>query len=289
MHAASLLAGLLRRCSAWTATHADIPSFCSLLRTCPGVTLAALGEPLCLAMASITADHDRDSALRVTILRLVDSLLESDEQGAGLCGTWGMHVLSGVLLPALVWRAGKSAAAVRFDALTAVCTLLVKQRVGAQALAPLLGAQGQLVPLLIQSMDEDWYVETRRCGCYALEHLMRVAGALFDDALRRQVYPELNKRMDDSADSVRIATAAAVVAFAECAMPADYCDTNTGYFVAALLIHLDDSNAAVQAAVQATVTALGQKKGTVIKAQIALVYADFRSKLLLDQVLAGIP
>ena len=202
-----------------------------------------------------------------------------------LCATHAVALLGTVILPPLVWRAGKTAAAVRYDALTALHTLLARRRVTAGALAPQLSPAGQLLPLLLQSMDEDWYVDTRRMGCAALAQVFRVAGAALDDAARRSVYPELNKRMDDSSNAVRVAAAAAIVAFAEDALPHDYCDTNSGYFVAALLIHLDDGSAEVQAAVQAALCALAAKKGAVVRAEIGKVHAQFRSKFLLDQVL----
>ena len=124
--------------------------------------------------------------------------------------------------------AGKAAAAVRFDALTAVSTLLRKQRVTDAQLDVLLTPQAQLVPLIVQSMDEDWYVDTRRHACEVMTALLRLAGGRFSDEMRRQVYPELNKRMDDSSNDVRVATAMAVVAFAEEALPGTYCDTNSG-------------------------------------------------------------
>ena len=110
-HAAHLMMAMLQRSNDWDARHADLPSFTSLLKVCPGMTLAALGQPLCLAVGTITKDHDRDSRLRVTLLRAVDALLEDDEQGAALCGEHGQAVMVMVLLPPLVWRAGAHACA----------------------------------------------------------------------------------------------------------------------------------------------------------------------------------
>jgi hypothetical protein len=105
-HAAHLVMAMLQRSEHWHSSHPDLPSFTALLRACPGVTLTALGEPLCLAVGAITKDHDRDGRLRVTLLRAVDALLEDDEQGASLCREHGTPLLVMVLLPPLVWRAG---------------------------------------------------------------------------------------------------------------------------------------------------------------------------------------
>ena len=79
-HAASLLSSMLQQCGSWTDGHADVPGFLSLLSSCPGVTLAALGEPLCLAIGSIVGNSERNHTLRMTLLRAVDALLEVESQ-----------------------------------------------------------------------------------------------------------------------------------------------------------------------------------------------------------------
>jgi hypothetical protein len=117
---------------------------------------------------------------------------------------------------------------VRFDALTALYTCLARRRVTADQLAALLTQQEQLVPLIVQSMDEDWYTDTRRLGCFVMRELLSLAGHAMNDDARRQIYPELNKRMDDSSNVVRVATAATITVFAEHALPPVYCDTNSG-------------------------------------------------------------
>lgn len=93
----------------------------------------------------------------------------------------------------------------------------------------MLAPQGQLLPLLIQSMDEDWYADTRKLACCSTAALLELAGGHFTDDTRRQLYPELTKRMDDSNNNVRITAAAAVHALATYGISSSYCDTNTGY------------------------------------------------------------
>lgn len=93
---------------------------------------------------------------------------------------------------------------------------------------PILTIQGQLLPLIFQSMDEDWYQDTRKLGCCTLAALLKLAGGSLTDDARRQIYPELVKRMDDSSNEVRISAAGAIQAFACDAMPPAYCDTNSG-------------------------------------------------------------
>lgn len=116
----------------------------------------------------------------------------------------------------------------RYSALHAVHSLLSLSRVRPLDLKPSLLIQGNLLPLLLQSMDEDWYVDTRKLACCTMAALLSLSGCQLTDDARRQVYPELTKRMDDSSNETRIAAAAAVQAFVRHAMPSTYCDTNSG-------------------------------------------------------------
>eukprot|EP00892_Ulva_mutabilis_P000660 jgi/Ulvmu1/10595/UM065_0049.1 len=282
LHAYSLVSSMLQHSQQWTSDHPDMSSLASILHACPGEILAAMGKPLCDGFSRVTRDHERDPALRMELLRSIDGVLENDAQGYVFCQGHGYLVIETVILPPLIWRAGKSAAAVRYSALHALYTLLSKRRMEASALVPALSSQGQLLPLLCQSMDEDWYADTRKLACYTTAALLELAGNRFTDEIRRQLYPELTKRMDDSSNAVRVTAAAAVQAFAKHALPSAYCDTNTRYFVAAFLLHLDDPDNDVQSAVLRALQAVKLHKSKVLQSEIQKVYNDFRNKHLLD-------
>lgn len=76
-------------------------------------------------------------------------------RGAALGGDNAAGLLDGVLLPPLTWRAGKTAAAVRFAAVTALATLLRNKLVGRRTLMGRIN-DGTLLPLIAQELDEDW-------------------------------------------------------------------------------------------------------------------------------------
>ncbi|GIM04045.1 hypothetical protein Vretimale_8680 [Volvox reticuliferus] len=136
-------------------------------------------------------------------------------------------------MPPLVWQAGKTAAAVRYTAITAMATLLGKRLPlpdhvlaaieGTVAATTAAAATGKgsgdagagtgLLPLLFSALDEDWYTDMRLAACYVLEQLLEMVGPRLSDAARRAIYPELHKRLDDahnseSACSVLLAAAA---------------------------------------------------------------------------------
>lgn len=162
-------------------------------------------------------------------------------------------------------------------------------------MSPLLCPEIQLVPLLVQSMDEDWYVDTRKVACCTMDAFIRLCGSQMSDELRRSIYPELNKRMDDSSNEVRVATAASMASFARHALPEAYCDTNSGcgccsfyskscaHVVSAYCVHLYEINS------KQSSCALGCHELSVLAAYLIhnmqlLQYAKARSILLLGPV-----
>jgi hypothetical protein len=55
----------------------------------------------------ILADADRDASLRLGLLRLLDALMEQPSTAAAFGGHNAALVLRTLLMPPLVWRAGK--------------------------------------------------------------------------------------------------------------------------------------------------------------------------------------
>ncbi len=80
--------------------------------------------------------------------------MEDEARGLSLGGPdAALAVLAALLLPPLVWVAGKTAAAVRFAAMTALSTMLRRGLAPEEVLQGLV-ASGTLIPLLAQSLDE---------------------------------------------------------------------------------------------------------------------------------------
>jgi hypothetical protein len=55
----------------------------------------------------LLADADRDASLRLGVLRLLDSLMEQQGTAGAFGGQNAGLVLKALLMPPLVWRAGK--------------------------------------------------------------------------------------------------------------------------------------------------------------------------------------
>jgi len=283
-HAEALMQSVCADTSGWSAEAPAYLVFRALLLSSGVSTLCSLVPAVAAALGPILADHDRDATLRLNALQLLDTLLEDASRREALGGPRADVTLTQLLLPPLVWRAGKTAAAVRFAAITALDTMLVHKMAPAATLMRLVG-DGTLLPLLVQSLDEDWYVDVRNTGCHVVELLLLEVGAALTHEHRRALYPELTKRLDDSSNQVRIAACAALVAFCTTMAPS-YCDTNTAYLAAAVIIHMDDSEVAIQEAACRVMEALGAVKPAVVAAEVNKVRERFRAKHYCDRVLA---
>ncbi len=130
----------------------------ALLLTAGPATLTRLAPALLQALRPLLSDHEHASpALRLAVLQLLDAVLDSaDGRGLGLAGEHaGALLLEQALLPPLAWRAGKTAAAIRYAAVTALASALRRRLLPAKALSRLIN-DGTLLPLLAQELDEDW-------------------------------------------------------------------------------------------------------------------------------------
>ena len=65
----------------------------------------------------------RDPALRIHLLQLLERVLANEDQANAFEGAAAQQLAEEALLPAFVWRAGKTAAAVRFAAISALSAL----------------------------------------------------------------------------------------------------------------------------------------------------------------------
>uniref|UniRef100_A0A7S3R359 Stalled ribosome sensor GCN1-like HEAT repeats region domain-containing protein n=1 Tax=Dunaliella tertiolecta TaxID=3047 RepID=A0A7S3R359_DUNTE len=130
------------------------------------------------------------------------------------------------------------------------------------------------------------YVDVRNMACFVIEQLLMLVGPKLNHEARRAIYPELIKRLDDSSNQVRVAACKALAVFCT-TMNADYCETNSGYLAAGVVIHMDDSEMSVQEAACSVLEALAARKPHPVRLEIMKVRDRFRSKHYCDRVLAA--
>jgi len=87
------------------------PTLCLVCGGCPPAagSLWCLLRPVLQVLQPILADADREPALRLTLLQLLDSLLEGPSTAPVFVssGSNAELTMQSLLLPPLVWRAGK--------------------------------------------------------------------------------------------------------------------------------------------------------------------------------------
>lgn len=70
-----------------------------------------------------------------------------------------------------------------------------------------------MLGVVISCLEEDYYVDTRRVTCHVMQHLIRIAGLAIEDGDRNKVSTELQLRLEDSSDAVRIGILPAIATF----------------------------------------------------------------------------
>eukprot|EP00899_Mesostigma_viride_P025251 jgi/Mesvir1/5910/Mv00679-RA.1 len=281
LHLDALLGDAAANRGSWTAGSPGHLVFETLLRGAKDKLSGHMDRVLSVLRPCLGSESD--PALRLSLLQALDDVFES-EAAPHVWPPVAVEVVQELLVTSLVWRVGKVAAAVRHAAMVALGTFLRRRLCSADALLDVL-KKGQLLPVLHSCLEEDYFVETRKASCHALEQLLLIVTPVLSDEHRRAIYPELLKRLDDSNDAVRVAVTEAVKAFFGGNFP-QYDDTNTGYFVTGLVLHMDESNPAIQEAVCAAVEVAARVKPAVIKGIVEAAQSRHRVPQYCQRVLA---
>ncbi|GBG80246.1 hypothetical protein CBR_g30611 [Chara braunii] len=280
-HISSLIQMAVEGNLEWTGSSYGKALFVNILKGA-GAAVGSHLEAL-MGVFSSCLRPQRDPSLRISLLQVLDELLESPD----LRSAWeplAFRVITELLLPCGIWQVGKVAAAIRHATMVALGTVL---RRGLCQVDDLVGAFrcGQLLPVVKSCLDEDYYADTRRAACHVMKNILRIAGDVLNDEERREIYPQLLKRMDDNNDKIRLDNTQSVRVFFE-KMPSSYDDTNARYFLEALIIHMDDAEKEIQEAVCSAVEIAARKKPAMVTELVRLARSNHRSPFYCDRILA---
>uniref|UniRef100_A0A3Q2DPN3 Dynein axonemal assembly factor 5 n=1 Tax=Cyprinodon variegatus TaxID=28743 RepID=A0A3Q2DPN3_CYPVA len=185
---------------------------------------------------------NRDTEMRMSVFTMLAKLLLDakntlDSQGH-FCDE-AERFLSDVLLPNLVWHAGRTAAAVRTSALSCLLALLH---------GGLLSLEVKLSPLVLSALDENSQM-SRLLACRCLSATLKLIGTSLHHEALNKIYPELLKRLDDSSEEVRNIALETVDLWLS-SLTKDYnpdlCAPHLQLLFQQLLLHLDDPDSSVQ-------------------------------------------
>lgn len=254
----------------WTKHSPGRAGFDALLRHYPGCVVGALAPVTDIFLA--TLEPSRDPDLRIAMLALLDSFLSaqagpgtapgSGEEGSGpvysvpaaALTPFLAHLVVQGLGPNIEWRVGRVAATIRKVAIACLFTGL---RRGALEEGGLRAVARAVLPTLKTCLGDD-DAATRHVTCLVLSRLFKSLPGYFDAMGVRDVYFDLAKRLDDSNDQVRIAACTMLKSFAGTASPGDMRGGPVEYIVDCLLVHLDDTDRAIQEAALGALVAFGK-------------------------------
>ena len=259
-------------CGEWTKARPERRLLDQLVRRVGLGGLERAGQlPLVVAVLLATAPAERDADLRLCMLALLETIISSGlAPGAGgaALDRFLPQIVLQVLLPGLVWRAGRVSSTIR-KVSTFCLSRLVRLAAdpGAAQQQQQQQQQGQqqqqarthwyakelprMLPTLKGCLD-DQEADTRRFACDCLAGMCQLvarAGLELDAFAVTDTYHDVVKRLDDADDGVRVAGCGALAALLAAAPPMAIKGTVAGYVADACFIHLDDPAAQVQEAV----------------------------------------
>ncbi|CAJ1075034.1 dynein assembly factor 5%2C axonemal [Xyrichtys novacula] len=233
---------------------------------------------------------NRDTEMRMSVFTMLAKLLLDAANTLDSQGHFrdeSERFLRDVLLPNLVWQAGRTSAAVRASALSCLLALL---HGGAITPGQLLCMEEKLLPLVLSALDEDSQM-SRLFACRSLSVIIKLIGtALHPEALNK-IYPELLKRLDDSSEEVRGVSLQALGLWMS-GLTKEY---NPEFYSAhlqllfqQLLLHLDDPDSSVQGDVLEVLKKCSSVHPALLKKEVEAVRDKQRSPAHCDQLLQHI-
>ncbi|XP_063717180.1 dynein axonemal assembly factor 5-like [Symsagittifera roscoffensis] len=205
--------------------------------------------PEVMHMFKLYLEPDKEPELRLKFLTVLCKLVLTAGETLNSQGQLSLHSMSlakDVLMPNLIWKAGRTNEATRTSTITALWAILEGEFISKHDLRVIAE---EMVPCLTSMLDED-STTARIIATKALGRLISTT-SLDPDELHK-VIPDLIKRLDDRENSVRLKVTETLIELSN-ALPNPY---NSGLYRAhcenmyeGLLIHLDDPDLEIQDAV----------------------------------------
>ncbi|XP_063446275.1 dynein axonemal assembly factor 5-like [Mytilus trossulus] len=221
-----------------------------------------VGELLDEVMAILVPclDPKKDAEMRVKFFSLLSQLLMNAKETLDSQGKFGdisVIVVRDIVIPNMVWQAGRIASAIRTSAVSCMWALLQSGVLDKEKMQPVVE---DLITQLKTSMDSD-NKNTRLVSCRVMTRLLELMNNSLDQDNLYNFYPELLKRLDDSSDEIRIVVSKTFLAYLECfegKYKVDLYRLHLESIYKGLLVHLDDPDAKIQNAIQEVLKEAGK-------------------------------
>ena len=137
----------------------------------------------------------------------------------------------------------------------------------------------QILPLLFQCLEDDYFEATRSHACAALA----ATGPHLSSAQAASAFQELLKCLDDSSNGVRVAACAGLRACLGSRSSSGV--SMDAALLAGLAVHLDDEDAAVQEAMCGVLSACAAQQPELVQAELPAACSQHRSQELMRLIL----
>uniref|UniRef100_S4RX24 Dynein axonemal assembly factor 5 n=1 Tax=Petromyzon marinus TaxID=7757 RepID=S4RX24_PETMA len=227
----------------------------------------------------------KEPELRLKVFAVLSKLLLNAQETVNSQGQFAgflQELVREMIVPNLVWHAGRTAAAIRTTAVSCLWALLHGGMVTPEQAS---AVSGELLPQAVAMLDEDSKT-SRLLACRALRIVLQLLSEKGCDAdALNKIYPEVLKRLDDASDEVRIAAARCLSAWFGC-VGGDYdrglYRAHLEFLYRGLLVHLDDPDAGIQAAVLDVLKQGGRVTPELLQQEVEAVKHKHRSPLHCD-------
>ncbi|XP_073399199.1 dynein axonemal assembly factor 5 [Dendrobates tinctorius] len=251
-----------------------------------------IGEYLDLLMPVLKSclQQDKEPQMRLKLFSMLSKLLLKASETVNSRGQFHLYsdaLIRDILAPNLKWQAGRTAGAIRTVAVSCLWVLLQSEILTHEEI---LQVQDVLMPQVLATLEEDSKT-SRLVSCRIIKALLRVCGPHLDADKLNAIYPEIVKRLDDASDEVRITAAKTLNLWFKFIDDRYERTTNRGhleFLFRCLLVHLDDSDATLQATVLDVLKEASVTDPLVLVQEIEAVKHKHRTPVYCDQLLQHI-
>ncbi|KAG9476916.1 hypothetical protein GDO78_002361 [Eleutherodactylus coqui] len=251
-----------------------------------------IGDHLSLLMPVLKTclQQDKEPQMRLKLFTMLSKLLLKAGETVNSKGQFHLHsetLIRDILVPNLKWHAGRTAGAIRTIAVSCLWVLLQTDVLSHEEI---LQVHDVLMPQILTTLEEDSKT-SRLVSCRIIKTLLGICGPHLDPDKLNKIYPELVKRLDDASDEVRI-TAVKTLSLWFKFIDEQYERTtyrgHLEFLYRCLLVHLDDTDSALQATVLDVLKEASVAYPSVLVQEIEAVKHKHRTPVYCDQLLQHI-
>jgi dynein assembly factor 5 len=277
-----ILQPMIDRCDLWTPFTPDCLVFTSFVKNGCTAVVSFSDDIIPVFCSALKPDNSVELHLHFIVL-LIEFLRSVQEADKLEFHQHAATIVTDIIIPNTVWKAGRTAAALRTSMMASLLTLLDNSLLSISSVEDFME---RLLPQVLSCLD-DSNESTRKMSCQALSYLIP---AMNVDKLHT-IYCELLKRLDDSVEDIRLCMTQTLLVYFR-AFPDQY---DSAFYKAhceamysALLIHLDDSHEMMQESVLTVLKEASRLNAELLKEKIESVYSKHRSQKYCDELLLQI-